>query len=88
MFFFKVTLDRWIGCTGAVPKFRHILFKGHVGSLDGVHRCSSKIRTYIFQRSRWIVGWGAPVQVQGYLMRYVFETALDGVHRCSSKIEI
>ena len=32
--------------------------------LDGVHRCSSKIQIYIFERSRWIVGWGAPVQFQ------------------------
>ena len=54
--------QRWMGCTGAVQKSRYIFFKGHVGSLDGVHRCSSKIQIYIFERSRWIVGWGALVQ--------------------------
>ena len=76
----------WKDCTGAVRKSRHIYLKCQVRWLDGLHRCSSKIWTYIFERSGWMVGWTAPVQHRRYLLRYVNKIRLDELHRCSSKI--
>ena len=53
-------------------------------ALDGVHRCSSKIQIYIFERSRWMGCTGA-VPKSGHIFFKGHVGSLDGVHRCRSK---